>query len=134
MPPALSICHTDSLGETIQRRFPNTRVVKALNTMNARVMTDPARIPGQHNVFLSGNDADAKARVAGWLSQWLGWPPADILDLGDITSARGAEMLLPVWLRLMLALGTPEFNVHVSRAPATAAAAGPEAGSPGRPT
>lgn len=118
MPPTLSICNTDSLGEAIQRRFPGARVVKALNTMNAALMVAPGRVPGLHNVFLCGNDPEARTRVAGWLSQWLGWAPEAILDLGDITAARGTEMLLPVWLRLMFTLGTPEFNFHIVRAPA----------------
>jgi len=118
MPPTLAICNTDSLGETIQRRFPGAHVVKTLNTMNAGVMVEPARVPGRHNVFLSGNDSAAKAEVARWLREWLGWPAEAILDLGDITTARGTEMLLPVWLRLMFALGTPEFNFHIAGAPA----------------
>ncbi len=122
MPPTLAICNTDSLGETIQRRFPASRVVKTLNTMNAQIMAEPGRVPGRHNVFLSGNDPAAKGQVAGWLSEWLGWPAQSILDLGDITTARGTEMLLPVWLRLMFALGTPAFNFHIAAAPAGAGA------------
>lgn len=127
MPPTLSICNDDSLGEAIQRRFPAARVVKALNTMNAALMIAPGRVPGPHNLFLCGNDPEARATVAGWLRDWLGWPPAAILDLGDITAARGTEMLLPLWLRLMFALGTPEFNFHVVRAPVPVAAPAPEA-------
>ncbi len=127
MPPTLSLCNTDSLGEAIQRRFPGARVVKALNTMNAALMVEPGRVPGPHNVFVCGNDPEAKSRVAGWLSQWLGWPAAAILDLGDITAARGTEMLLPIWLRLMFTLGTPEFNFHIVRAPVAAASPVPEA-------
>ncbi len=127
MPPTLSICNGDSLAEAIQRRFPGARVVKALNTMNAALMVAPGRVPGPHNVFLCGNDPEARTRVAGWLTEWLGWPAAAILDLGDISAARGTEMLLPLWLRLMFALGTPDFNVHVVRAPVPASNPVPQA-------
>ncbi len=49
MPPRLSVCNEDSLGEQIQRTFPEVKVVKALNTVNAAVMVDPARVPGEHD-------------------------------------------------------------------------------------
>ncbi len=38
-----------------------------------------------------------------------------VIDLGDITTARGAEMLLPVWVRLYGALGTGMFNFKIAR-------------------
>ena len=112
MPPSLSVCNTDSLGEQIQREFPNINVVKSLNTMNAMLMVDPTLVPGNHNVFMSGNDAGAKSQVVELL-QSFGWKNSNILDLGDISTARGTEMLLPVWLRLWGALGTPEFNFNI---------------------
>ena len=111
MPPRLSVCNDDSLGEQIQRAFPTAKVVKALNTMNAAIMVDPARVPGAHDVFVCGNEDDAKAQVAELL-QSFGWPAERIVDLGDITAARGQEMYLPLWLRLMGAVG-PQFNIHV---------------------
>jgi predicted dinucleotide-binding enzyme len=107
MPPTLSVCNSDSLGEQIQRAFPDAKVVKTLNTMNAGVMVNPPAVPGDHDVFVSGNDADAKARVSELLRSF-GW--RTIVDLGDISSARGAEMLLPIWLALMGA-----FNFHLAR-------------------
>ena len=110
-PPALSICNTDSLAERIQAEFPATKVVKALNTMSAKVMTDPASVPGEHDVFLSGNDPEAKAHVRELL-QSFGWQ--NIVDLGDITTARGPEMMLPVWLRLWGAFKTPMINFHIA--------------------
>jgi 8-hydroxy-5-deazaflavin:NADPH oxidoreductase len=116
MPPPLSVCNTDSLGERIQRAFPDTLVVKTLNTMNCSVMVDPSRVAGEHHVFLSGDDAGAKGRVAALLRDAFGWPAGSILDLGDITTARGAEMLLPMWLRLRGVLGTGDFNFHVAGA------------------
>jgi predicted dinucleotide-binding enzyme len=111
MPPRLSVCNDDSLGEQIQRAFPTAKVVKALNTMNAAIMVDPARVPGAHDVFVCGNEDDAKAQVAELL-QSFGWPAERIVDLGDITAARGQEMYLPLWLRLMGAVGQPNFNIR----------------------
>jgi hypothetical protein len=112
MPPTLSVCNTDSLGEQIQWAFPNVRVVKALNTMNCTVMVDPATVPGEHDVFVCGNDAQAKARVAEILKSF-GWK--SIIDMGDITAARGMEMLLPIWLRLMGLFQGPKFNFKIAR-------------------
>ena len=112
-PPALNPVNTDSLGEQIQRAFPEARVVKTLNTMTNSVMVDPGHVAGgDHTVFVSGNDAQAKAAVTEIL-QALGH--TDVLDLGDITTARGAEMVLPLWLRVWGALGTGEFNLKVAR-------------------
>jgi predicted dinucleotide-binding enzyme len=114
MPPSLSVCNTDSLGEQIQRAFPKAKVVKTLNTTNAYVMVDPAQVAGgDHDVFVSGNDADAKALVTELLKRWFGW--RSVIDLGDITTARGTEMLLPIWLRLWRALDTPMFNFKIAR-------------------
>ena len=124
MPPSLTICNTDSLGERIQRAFPATKVVKALNTLNCYLMVDPTQVPGPHHVFICGDDADARARVAAWLGEWFGWSPASVIDLGDITGARGTEMVLPLWVRLMGTLGTASFNWHIAMAPAPAAAGG----------
>jgi hypothetical protein len=111
---ALAVVNTDSLGEQVQRALPDTRVVKALNTINANLMVDPGAIAdGNHDLFLCGNDPDAKATVSALLSNWFGWK--SVVDLGDITSSRGMEMYLPLWLRLMGALGTPMFNIKVVR-------------------
>jgi predicted dinucleotide-binding enzyme len=112
MPPTLTVCNDDSLGEQIQAAFPEARVVKALNTVNADVMTDPGRLPEAHNVFVCGNDEEAKATVRELL-QSFGWLPEAIVDLGEIGAARGTEMYLPLWLRLMGALGTAEFNIQI---------------------
>jgi 8-hydroxy-5-deazaflavin:NADPH oxidoreductase len=118
MPPSLFVCNTDSLGEQIQRRFPQARVVKALNTMNCEVMVDPAKVPGDHDVFVCGEDAEAKRQVTELLESF-GWPAENIRDLGGITSARGTEMYLALWVRLWGALGTGHFNIGVVRAPAS---------------
>jgi predicted dinucleotide-binding enzyme len=113
MPPTLWVSNTDSLGERIQRRFPEAKVVKTLHTMNAYLMVDPAQLASaDHTVFVSGDDAEAKAKVTELLRRF-GW--ADIIDLGDITTARGTEMLMPIWLRLFGALQRPAFNFKIVR-------------------
>ncbi|HEU4668020.1 MAG TPA: NAD(P)-binding domain-containing protein [Arthrobacter sp.] len=112
MPPTLFVKDTDSLGEQIQRAFPTTRVVKSLNTLNADLMVRPGSLPESSTVFVSGNDADAKRIVTELLKDF---GHQDVIDLGDITTARGTEMLLPVWLRLWGALGTPAFNFKIVR-------------------
>ncbi|HEX6076725.1 MAG TPA: NAD(P)-binding domain-containing protein [Micromonosporaceae bacterium] len=113
MPPTLFVKDTDSLGEQIQRAFPDAKVVKTLNTLNADLMVEPRTLAdGAHTVFVSGNDAGAKQTVTELLGS-MGH--TDVMDLGDITTARGTEMLLPVWLRLMFALGTAKFNFKIVR-------------------
>jgi predicted dinucleotide-binding enzyme len=111
-PPTLTVCNTDSLGEQIQRHHPLLKVVKALNTMNVDVMVHPERVRGTHDVFICGNDAVAKGTVTKLLTE-LGWE--SIIDLGDITNARGMEMALPLWISLQRKLGTNIFNFKVSK-------------------
>ena len=112
-PPTLFVKDTDSLGEQIQRAFPDAKVVKTLNTMTAALMVEPALAAGgDHSVFVSGNDDDAKKTVIDLLES-IGH--TDVIDLGDLSTARGTEMLLPIWLRLMGALGTPMFNFKIAR-------------------
>ncbi|MEV6330523.1 NAD(P)-binding domain-containing protein [Streptomyces sp. NPDC051909] len=115
MPPKVLTPGGGSLAEQIQRAFPGARVVKTLNTMNNAVMVDPARVPGEHCVFVCGDDHAAKEVVIGLLRAF-GWPDARILDLGDLSGARGAELLLPLWLRLLGILGTGDFNFAVLKA------------------
>ena len=112
-PPTLFIKDTDSLGEQVQAAFPRTRVVKSLNTLTADLMVYPQQLAeGGHSVFVSGNDPDAKALVTGLLSE-MGH--TDVIDLGDITTSRGVEMWMPLWLRLMGSLGTANFNLRIVR-------------------
>lgn len=121
MPPTLTVCNTDSLGEQVQRAFPEARVVKALNTMNCGVMVDPGRVPGEHHLFLCGDDPAAKRQVGEWLMEWFGWTPAAVIDLGDISASRGTEMVLPLWIRIMMARQSADFNFHVAAASTGAA-------------
>ena len=115
MPPTLSICNHDSLGERIQATFPEARVVKALNTVNSAVMVEPARVGGDHVVFVCGEDAGAKGEVEELLGSF-GWPAERIVDLGGIAAARGTEMYLPLWLTLYGKLGSGDFNIALERA------------------
>ncbi len=112
MPPTLAVCNTDSIGEQLQRNYPEARIVKTLNTVNAHLMVDPAQLASaEHTLFVSGNDSDAKAQVQQLLKEWFGWK--HIVDLGDITTARGTEMYLPLWIRLWGSLSTPMFSIKV---------------------
>jgi predicted dinucleotide-binding enzyme len=109
-PPILTVNNTDSLGEQIQRAHPLLRVVKALNTMNVDVMMHPDRIHGYHDVFICGNDELAKVTVSKLLSE-IGWE--SVIDLGDISNARGMEMVVPLWISLQKKLGTNIFNFKI---------------------
>jgi predicted dinucleotide-binding enzyme len=112
MPPTLSVCNTDSLAEQIQRAFPGARVVKSLNTVNAGVMIAPGQVAGgDHHMFVAGNDDGARAEVIRILKDWFGWK--NVLDLGDVTGARGMEMLVALWLRLSMTLQTPMVGINV---------------------
>ncbi|MGC4811526.1 NADPH-dependent F420 reductase [Micromonospora sp. DT228] len=112
-PPTLSVHNTDSLAERIQREFPQTLVVKSLNTLTAELMVHPRQLAdGEHSVFVSGDDAEAKRIVTGLL---ISFGHTDVIDLGDLSTARGTEMLLPLWLRLYGRLDTAIFNLKVVR-------------------
>lgn len=113
MPPRLSVCNDDSIGEQIQRAFPRARVVKTLNTVNANLMVDPRQLAGgDHSMFMAGDDATAKATAKSLLESF-GW--SDIVDLGGIANARGTEMYLPLWIRLWSATQTPMFSIKLVR-------------------
>jgi len=114
MPPSLFTGPADSLGERIQKGFPDAKVVKSLNTIHRALMIDAGSGGGgERTVFVSGNDATAKARVTEILKSWFGWK--DVLDLGDITTARGTEAYVLLWVRMYMAFGSPSFNVKVVR-------------------
>jgi predicted dinucleotide-binding enzyme len=115
MPPRLSVCNDDSLAEQLQRAFAEVRVVKSLNTVTASVMVQPDLVPGRHTMFMCGDDEVAKQQVGVLLAE-LGWTDGAVLDLGDITAARGMEMYLVLWLRLWGATGTAVLNVEVRSA------------------
>ena len=111
-PVVLDPVGDDSLAEQIQRTFPEARVVKALNTITAAVMVRPESVPGEHDVFLAGDDASAKESVRSLLVE-MGWPVGCVRDVGGITSARGLEMYLVLWLSLAGTLGRYDFNIRV---------------------
>ena len=110
---ALTVCNTDSLGEQIQREFPDVYVVKTLNTMNADVMINPSRLAETTDVFVSGNDVNAKAKVISILRDWFGW--RSIIDLGDITTSRGVEMYSVLWRNFRLVVASRQFNIKLVR-------------------
>ncbi len=110
MPPSLTVCNTDSLGEVIQRQFTDVKVVKTLNTLNCQLMVNPGMLTNAGSLFICGNDAEAKTLIKSLLQQF-GWEK--IIDLGDISASRGTEQLLPVWVRLMSTMGTPMFNFDI---------------------
>ena len=113
MPPSLSVCNTDRLGEQIQRALPQVRVVKIFNTVSAVLQVEPGQLAGgNHDIFMCGNDPAAKEQAAK-IARSYGWKT--VIDLGDITSARGMEMIMPIWLRLWGVLGTPAFNFRIIR-------------------
>jgi hypothetical protein len=109
----LSVCNTDSVAEQLQRAFPDLKVVKALNTLTAPLMVNPSLLAGEHDVFICGNDDGAKARVSQLLKESFGWK--NVVDLGDLSAARGQEMYVIFWVRMFGALKSPMFNIHVVR-------------------
>ena len=113
MPPSLTISNTNSLGEEIQKAFPASKVVKALNTMWCGLMVNPGILNnGDHTTFISGNDANAKVKVKEILRSF-GWADKNILDLGDITTARATEMYLAMWVRVLGAINSGNFNIKI---------------------
>lgn len=108
---ALTIAGNDSLGEQIQRAFPDTFVVKTLNTINCDVMVNPNKLANGTDIFLSGDSAAAKARVASYVRDWFGW--RSIIDLGDITTSRAVEMYIPLWRCLRRVNKSYYFNVKI---------------------
>jgi 8-hydroxy-5-deazaflavin:NADPH oxidoreductase len=112
-PPSLFTGLDDSLGERLQAAFPDAHIVKTLNTVNAAVMVDPAKLANaDHTMFVAGNDLDAKSSVAGILRSF-GWK--DVVDVGDITASRAMECYLLLWVRLWGTLKTPNFSVKLVR-------------------
>jgi predicted dinucleotide-binding enzyme len=107
----LTVCNTDSLGEQIQREFPGARVVKTLNTMNVNVIVDPNKLIERTDVFVSGNDIEAKATVVRILREWFGW--RQVIDLGDITTSRGVEMYMLLWRSLRKSISSQRFNIKI---------------------
>lgn len=112
-PPSLTVFGTDSLAEQIQRAYPSTKVVKTLNTVTARIMVYPQEVAGgDHHVFISANDVDAKAQVTELLRSF-GW--TNIFDLGDLSTARGTEAYMLLWVRLFGAMNTGMINVKIMK-------------------
>ncbi|HEY8576918.1 MAG TPA: NAD(P)-binding domain-containing protein [Devosia sp.] len=105
---------TETLGESLQRLLPQTRVVKAMNFVSAALMGHPEKLEGKHTVFVAGNDAAARAEVTQLLES-IGWQ--DVLDLGDLSACRAMESMGPLWIRLNSVLDTVLFDIQVVRKP-----------------
>lgn len=117
MPPSLleGLNNTNSLGEEIQKTFAETKVVKTLNTIWCGLMVNPGMIGGgDHINYISGNNAEAKKKVRKLLIEF-GWKDENLIDLGDITGARAAESVLPIWVRVMGAINSGVFNFRIVR-------------------
>lgn len=115
MPPTLFVVNDRSLGEDIQDAVPDTHVVKTLNTLTASLMVNPKGLAeGNHDIFICGNNAAAKATVVSILNSF-GWDTKRIHDLGDITNARGTEQVLPLWIRLYGHFQSPMFQFSIVR-------------------
>jgi predicted dinucleotide-binding enzyme len=113
MPPSLFVCNTESLGEQIQQKLPDTSVIKAFNTLNAELMVNPGNLAEEHDLFICGNDETAKAEFKAFLTNELGWK--SIIDLGGIESSRGMEMILPLWINLYSNFQSANFNFKIIR-------------------
>jgi len=107
----LTVCNTDSLGEQIQRAFPDTKVIKTLNTVNTNVIVDPNKLIEKTAVFVSGNDIEAKSTVVRILKEWFGW--REVIDLGDITTSRSVEMYMMLWHDLRKVIASKRFNIKI---------------------
>lgn len=108
----LTVSNTDSLGEQIQREFPKARVVKALNTLNIELQVNPSLLKEEHDLFICGDDREAKAKVSELLRSF-GWK--NIVDLGGIKAARAQEALLLMFMYLNSAFPNERFNYHIAR-------------------
>lgn len=90
----LTLGHTDSGGEQVQRWLPQSKVVKAFNTVGHALMIDPKFTGGRPDMFICGEDASAKQVVAGFCKNF-GW---DVVDVGGMEGARLLEPLCILWV------------------------------------
>jgi predicted dinucleotide-binding enzyme len=103
-----------NLAQELQRALPETRVVKALNTVGPpALMADPASLAVPPSTFLCGDDPDAKKVVVGLLTD-LGWPPERIVDLGDVANAWWPESFVLMVRPLVATLGPVPFALSVA--------------------
>ncbi len=93
-PPSLALGHTDSGGEQVQRWLPESRVVKCFNIVGHAHMVHPDLPGGPPDMFLCGNDADARKTVTA-ICQEFGWA---VIDIGGIEGARLLEPICILWV------------------------------------
>lgn len=116
LPPQIveGLGNSNSLGEEIQKAMPESKVVKTLNTVNYKLMVDAREVnKADHNLFMCGDDADAKNKVRKFLADHFYWKADRIIDLGGIESARAIEAIVPFWVLVYRSLGTPLFNFKI---------------------
>jgi predicted dinucleotide-binding enzyme len=116
MPPRIleNLGNSTSLGEEIQNLLPDSYVVKTLNTVNYKLMVDARLINnGDHNLFVCGNNLDAKNKVMHLLVDSFHWKADRLIDLGGIEMSRCVEAIVPFWVAVYQKLGTPLFNFKI---------------------
>jgi predicted dinucleotide-binding enzyme len=101
-PPSLAIGHTDSGGEQVQRWLPGAKVVKAFNTVGNAHMVDPQFPGGPPDMFIGGNDADAK-KIVSDICKSFGWAT---IDVGGIEGSRLLEPMCILWVQYGIKNGT----------------------------
>lgn len=107
----LTVGNNDSLGEQIQRAYPRLKVVKSLNTVNCNVMVEPSKLIEKTDIFVGGNDLDAKATVVKMLREGFGWK--SVIDLGDIRTSRAVEAYVLFWQCLRNEINSARFNIRL---------------------
>ncbi len=106
--------NSNSLGEEIQKAATGAFVIKTLNTVNYKLMVDARKVNnGDHNLFICGNDANAKNQAKHFLVDNFHWRADRLIDLGGIDAARAIEAILPFWVLVYQSLGTPLFNFKI---------------------
>lgn len=116
MPPRIlqQFSNGTSLGEEVQRALPFAHVVKTLNTVNCNVMVDAKKVNGaSHDLFICGNNPDAKNKVQHFLVDNFNWKAKHLIDLGSIEAARTMEAIVPFWVMLSQQLQTHLFNFKI---------------------
>ncbi len=116
LPPRLTIGNDNSLGEEIQKLLPDTKVVKALNTINYELMVNPGQLNNGHiDLFICGNDEAAKTTVTELLVKEFAWNRECIVDLGEIKHARSTESMLLFLISLTMKYGTFKNGIKIHR-------------------
>jgi 8-hydroxy-5-deazaflavin:NADPH oxidoreductase len=116
LPPSITSAPGTSVGDDLQQMLPNTRVVKALNTISIDLMTEPQTLgDGIFDVYICGDDEAAKLQVQQWLTDAFGYLPNSFVDLGGISNSRVTEAIVPFALALCIRKGVFRMGIrHVT--------------------